>query len=509
MKRTRGLSLIVPTLTLLIAEACGLVCAQSGPSVTEPVVPPPAAGPTSATQTPQESAPRSLAPTITAVRPPSRAIPVEDWLKEPENNLFRWTVRVGPAQLSPYQRLLVRIQIQVDGEELVKRRGKGPFLMAVRVRDSQGKLEDNYDAINLNSIDERAAKTDIQFTQDVFVLPGDYTIGMVIYVPQTEEHSAKQRPLHVNPLRTDPLPEAWKGLPTIEVLRTGPAQAGLILPRLAGRLNLPIASKTPVELSLLMNASPSAIGPAMRKRQLSSRSAQDLLAPLRVLSQLHLDRGTSKVKVVDLTRQKVLFDQRIGTGPGGFGLSWGRLRTALGEADPNRIDVRALANQDQNAQFFVAQVAQDIGQPLPRFFAQSDDAKSSELQTRPPVATPSPGPAETKPESPRDPDAKRVMVILSGPMSFESGEDTKPIQLEGQPQARIYYIRYHSFVPTSVATINEPRRGRVMAMRPIALEPIDQLAGLLKPLRPRVFDVYSPNEFRKALAAIMAEVAKL
>jgi hypothetical protein len=38
---------------------------------------------------------------------------------------------------------------------------------------------------------------------------------------------------------------------------------------------------------------------------------------------------------------------------------------------------------------------------------------------------------------------------------------------------------------------------------------VDQLEPLLKPLEPRLFEVATPEQFRKALAAILAEIAKL
>jgi hypothetical protein len=42
-----------------------------------------------------------------------------------------------------------------------------------------------------------------------------------------------------------------------------------------------------------------------------------------------------------------------------------------------------------------------------------------------------------------------------------------------------------------------------------SLPPIDQLAPLLKPADPRLFEVTNPDQFRKALAAILTEIAKL
>jgi hypothetical protein len=38
---------------------------------------------------------------------------------------------------------------------------------------------------------------------------------------------------------------------------------------------------------------------------------------------------------------------------------------------------------------------------------------------------------------------------------------------------------------------------------------VDSLEGTLKPLAPRVFNVTTPLEFRKALASIMSEISQL
>jgi hypothetical protein len=41
----------------------------------------------------------------------------------------------------------------------------------------------------------------------------------------------------------------------------------------------------------------------------------------------------------------------------------------------------------------------------------------------------------------------------------------------------------------------------------IIQEPLDRLGLLLKSLQPRVFDVYNSEQFRRALAALMKEIA--
>jgi hypothetical protein len=40
-------------------------------------------------------------------------------------------------------------------------------------------------------------------------------------------------------------------------------------------------------------------------------------------------------------------------------------------------------------------------------------------------------------------------------------------------------------------------------------EAFDSLQGVLKPLQPRLYDVYSPDQFRKALSSLLDEIARL
>ena len=85
--------------------------------------------------------------------------------------------------------------------------------------------------------------------------------------------------------------------------------------------------------------------------------------------------------------------------------------------------------------------------------------------------------------------------------------------LDGPTDARVFYIRYKPAPRIIVGRPDDPdlRRGRMptVDLRTDLLSQIDQLEPLLKPLEPRLFDVSTPEQFRKALAAILAEIAKL
>jgi hypothetical protein len=149
-------------------------------------------------------------------------------------------------------------------------------------------------------------------------------------------------------------------------------------------------------------------------------------------------------------------------------------------AVPNTIDARSLEHREQNAQLFVEQVRERVlgggsqpGEPL------------------------------------------RIGVILSGPMGFASGEDLHPIEAAGKSDGRSYYFLYHSLpppllmMPPSLDTLRGRRGVPTAPPRPMSLEPLDSLGSLIKPLQPRVFDIYSPEQFRKALGTMLDEISRL
>jgi len=109
------------------------------------------------------------------------------------------------------------------------------------------------------------------------------------------------------------------------------------------------------------------------------------------------------------------------------------------------------------------------------------------------------------------------VMVLSGPMAFDSGEDLHPIELVGKPDAEVFYIRYHSLPERPVVNpfLQDPRFARRGQMsRPgrgpaVMTEPVDSLERTLKPLQPHLFDVSTPAEFRKALASLFDEISRL
>jgi hypothetical protein len=421
-----------------------------------------------------------------------KPLPLESWLAEGDQAHIRWTARVLGIELSNQQRLRARIELEVDGNELVKRRGKGFLIMAVQFNDSQDRAYQTRKAIDLSRIEDAAGKLNVTYTQDALVTPGAYRVTLGIFDTATGEHSVLQRMLNAGAIRNDPLPAAWRDLPPVELLRETDSPDNLYLPYVSGRLNLPLETRRPVRVELMVNASPSSSGQNPRTGQTNSRTRDELIPALKVISQVDVLHGALNISILDLTRRQVVFEQQEVRD-----LDWSTLRQALVTADPNVIDVHALENREQNAQFFVEQVGKRIAGALSRE-AQFNQAQPSAPQTSP-AASNQPVP---------------VLVVLSGPMTLNSGEDLHPIKASGKPAGGVFYIRYHSVAARPIPSpLDEPRRGRRvfpnLASAPAFAEPLDSLERTLKPLQPRVFDVYTPEQFRKTLAAVLSEISKL
>ena len=410
--------------------------------------------------------------------PAFKTIPFDTWIDQGDQAHIRWTAHVLPVELSNHQRLQAKIDIQVDGNELVRRRGKGFMVILVQFSDSQNRIYQTHEAIDLQLIKDDIGRSNISYIPAAFVTPGDYRISLAIFDTATREHSAMRLPLHVNPVKNDPLPNAWQDLPPVEILKAAQSPDDLFLPNITGRLHLPLEARRPVRIEILVNASPISASEPLRTEQASNRSMTSLIPALKVIANTSVRNGTLNVAVLDLTTQKVIFQQDAV-----HDLDWPKLGVALKEAGPNKIDIHALENRRQNAQFFVAQVSRRI---------ETGASKA-----------------------PSDP--LPILIVLSGPMAFGSGEDLHPIELAGKPDAEVFYIRYHS-LPERTAVdpfLQDPRFARRGAMsRPgrgpaVITEPVDSLERTLKPLQPHLFDVSTPVEFRKALASLLDEISRL
>jgi hypothetical protein len=421
----------------------------------------------------------SLALTARAEDPEFSKFPFDRWLAESRQTQIRWSVIVAPPELSTHQRMILRVAARVDGRELEKRRGSGGLVGLVEYGDGAGKVWRNHASVDAAKLQGALAQQYLDVSFFAFVLPGDYTISLAVCDPKTLEHSVAVRKVHVGGVKNDPLPGSWTQLPAVDVIPGSFDPPDVwYLPGVETRLNLPIKTKRPLHVQLLVNATPTerAAGSAV-----ALRDNMSLLAPaLKILTQMRLTNGTIDAAVLDLTHRQVVFEQKNLAS-----LDWAGLRTFFLETKPGIIDVHALADRGKMLGFFGGQVA--------RRLASRNDG------------------------------AVQVVIVLSGPAFFEDQEPAVAPTEAADPSRQLIYIRYRAYQPprryppgVRVPPGRIGRGGRFPAP-PVNLDPDypvppmkeDDLEKTAEPMNARVFDAASALQFRRVLAAVVEQLSRM
>lgn len=337
--------------------------------------------------------------------PAFEKIPFDQWLREGNQGPFHWTAGVSHAELSFHQRLMARVEIKLDGRDLDTRRGEGKLAFLVQVTGRDGTRYQNDGAIELNKLDENIKAANLEFSQRAFFLPGDYRLAVAILDTATGEHSTKQSAFRVPQPAHDPLEGAWRDLPPVEFIHDQEAPDGWYLPDVRGRLQWAADVHSSARINVVLNVAPSLASAGAHHTQSSDLAA--LLPTLKAISQTGSPALSEHVELLDLARRRAVFQKSAIFQQGNeHDLDWPALKAALGEASTASIDVHSLAERHHDAQFFVSEVRRILR-------------------------------ASVEP---------CVLVVLTSPVAFESGEGLEPISREALPACPAIYIRYRSQV---------------------------------------------------------------
>jgi hypothetical protein len=373
--------------------------------------------------------------------------PFDRWAAEPEAAGIKWSARILPARLTVHQRLSTRIQIQLDVKEVAKRRGRGELVTLVQIQDAAGKQWRIHNAFDLTRIPHDAKTYPLLYSQEVFLTPGDYKFSMATCDSDSPDHSFTVRPLHVPEIRNDAFPHADRDLPAVEFVRPLEAPDNWFQPNIRGRLRIPLETSRPIHFDILLNMTPS--DRAAGSLRAFRRNMSVLVPSLKILAGVELTNGSIDIALLDLTRQKV-FEQKAA-----HGLDWARLRAPLADTQPGVIDAQSLAAKSQMLRFFRSQVVEKANAPG---------------------------------------DGLHIVIVLSAPAFFDRQLHLDPVTLERDPNRRIFYLRYRPLPPRP---------------NPDAIGlPPDDLEGALKALDARVLTAMTPEDFRKALAAILKDIRR-
>jgi hypothetical protein len=365
-------------------------------------------------------------------------VPFDRWSAEGNQSSLPWTIEFDAPELSSHQRLFAGVRITVEGRKLAKHGLQKQLLALVQFEGSDGRIWRTHSSL------KRGASGDISFIQNAFVLPGDYVVAVAICDAAGLQHSFARKKMHVSPLKADPLSGSWEGSPDT-----------WFLPEIGSRLQLPVQTRHPVHIDVLLNTTP-ADRPSDRIGEMR-RNMSALIPPLKVISQMNLTSGSMDLAFLDLAGRKETAVR-----------NWDDMKVFFTASNPAIIDVKALDGRWKMTNFFLERVTQRI-------------------------------------------EAQHVVIVLSGPAFFEDQEEMETLALPQGLTPRVFYIRCR-FIPLSV---REPRPRPRPGVRPrppqrfaFAL-PLDDLERPLDSPGARIFDVISAEQFRRVLAGVMGQIAKL
>ena len=396
-------------------------------------------------------------------------IPFDDWLKESVQPKIRWWLHASHPVLAMHQRLIVEFELRLDGAELESRRGKGQLQIYFQVTDADGRKYQSHGEIDLTKVEEGVKASYIVYTDYAFVLPGEYRVAAAFNLPSTNEHGAREDRLRVQPLRGDPLAGSWYKLPPVEFLGASQPPETWFLPAVRGRLHLTVKPKHPVRLDIVANVSTSE--QQVRGRRNPSWRPGMLIPAFKAFAQVGVEAGATDTTLVDVLRRKVLFRQSAEQA-----LDWDAIRPALVEASAGTIDLKALEGRRRDLAFLISELNRRL----------AGDG----------------GP--------------RAVVLISNMVEFESGQDVSTERVKRCDGCRLFYVRIRPPIARPSTPMAVPRGGRRMGGSPggrslgyLSENPIDQIEPVLKPAAPRVFDIATPEQLRKAMAAILDEIARM
>ena len=400
-------------------------------------------------------------------------IPFHEWIAETKHVELPWSITIAPARLSILQRLVVEFRVKVPSKALDLLGPTFQLFLDVRLKPAGGTWLTTHD-ISGTRLHERMPKENyLVFTLQALIQPGEYTVGFILFDRVSGLRSVGLRKLTVRPVSGDPLPEISRDLPVVEFFQRGVDDDREALPELHSRLWIPLSTRRPVHIELLVNFAPPEPGPPMpgsparydrNLRTLHQRNLARMLGIIKVLSQMDLANGSLHITAFDLHRRNVLFEQET-RGE----LDWPRLRNALAKVNPLSIPVKALEGRKQNAAF-LRELLQHRLPPPDAAPAHAGNGSNGGSDGHAPAAEP-----------------LRVFILVSSPVIFERGADLSPVLPPRGADFRVYHLQYQ----VSAANL------------------WDDIPRVLRELAPRRFALQNPDEFRRAIARILADLRSL
>ena len=392
--------------------------------------------------------------------------PIEQWLRGPERQDFKWKVELLAPRLTFQQRNLVQVRAYVDVAP-IRRDDHHDFYFVLKVADEEGKwLPD--ETFNHYPLPPGLDKdSEIQFSAGLYAKPGRYTAAVILYDVTGGKGNVWRKAFEIKPPKNDPLPQIDRDLPTIEFISEVPSDAmplrdkTVFFPRHRGTPQftdvewppghgmefLPVLAPRPVRVDIVLNLAPHldpnymARTSAVQYRSVAGRMIQ--IGAL--LSHLNVVPGCVRVSAVDLSKLSVLFDRLDGNSA-----DWDKLTEQVRKLDHDTVSVDILSNRKSTAGFL------------------------RDYMTNLMVDGSGCGDANEKPD--------RLILLVSHDFQFPAGTHGDFLWPDVQCACRFDFLRIDS-------------------------AGFDDLDKFLKPANPRRFEVRSPEQFRKTVADLIDDLS--
>ncbi len=402
---------------------------------------------------------------------PRPDLPIEQWLGGPDRQDFKWKVELSAPRLTFQQRNLLQVTAVAD---VVSKKDDThhDLYFVLKVADEKGNWLPR-DSYNHYPLPPGVNKdNEIQYSTGFYAKPGKYTAALILYDATTSKGNLWRKHFEVKPPKDDALPGMDRNIPEVEFINEVPGDA-LPTPehrvitfrsrRVVGPVAvrsevvdpewplghgvevLPVAAPRPMRVDIVLNLSPF-VDPSFlaRTTPTQSRSAVGRILQIgSVLSHLDLAGGCVRVSAIDLSKLSVPFEPVDGRSA-----DWDKLEEQAHRIDHNTVSVDVLGNRKSTPGF--------LAEHLSKLAADNSACGGSD-----------------KPE--------RVVVLVSHDFQFPSGShaDRAP---DFQCTCRFIYLR-------------------------VASRGLDDIDKFLKPANAHRIDVHSPEQFRKALADLIAALS--
>jgi hypothetical protein len=304
------------------------------------------------------------------------SVPLEDWLKEPKARQLPMDMRVTAPEL----RMDQQTAVVYEGTVRLKNPKGAPerqvvFFVGADSAAGQRLTETSVHAVNIPT--ETEGGFDVSVFGCMYFRPGRYSLWIAAYDGSSGKHSVHRQNVRISEIKNDPLPLLESESPAARFPDFTPEESEIekVLP---SSLFLPVSNRRPLAIDII------SLDPFRR----------NVIGPL---SQLAVKDSSISVAVLDLEKQKVVFDSRA---TGAFDFTE-MLKAADSHLKDQSVDVNILLTPDR------------VGY-LRKFLEERMKGLAG---------------------------MARVTFVVSYTMDFPRGADTSPIQLDANCECRLFHVQ--------------------------------------------------------------------